>query len=160
MSWEAKVHVANVDASSTAYDEVLVTTVAALSGYQQYVLGVYSVDEQLDLEQGAVLFADGSLQQSRQIRYSYTLNLVPQHFSTGRDIITTELKYLLEAPHLWLELRTYTQNNSHNVGDTDTVYHTANYCIPVVIDSIDPQHIHDSGYKGLTINFKRKYRPQ
>lgn len=156
MAWTATVHYANVETATTAYDEVNVTTVAALSGYGSYDLSIFDVSEAIEVE-GALGYANGSLRNSRTARYSYNLQLIPSDFKTERHNVTQNLAILAKKKFLWLELNTLSQDALSNVGDTQQ-YHATGKCIPVVIDGISTTTNYESGTKGATITFKRRFK--
>lgn len=158
MSWTVIVHAASEDLATTPYNEATVTDVAALGAYVAYPWVVLAIDEQVNMEESSLEYADGSMQQSRTLRFSYDVEIVPVSYASDRDKFTTQLAYILQAKHLWLELNTLSQDGTYNVGTTDQ-YHATDKCIPVSIDSISPGHDHNSGSKTLKISFKRKFRP-
>jgi len=154
-TWTAIVHSANVETGTSPYNEVAVSTVAALAGYDAYYLGVTAVHEAPE-GAAAIMYASGALQSSRIARRTYNLRSYPYTYQTERHIGTNDLISLLQAPYLWLELNIASQDATYNVGVSEA-YHSADYVIPVTIDSFNVEHNDDVGNKVVTINFKHRF---
>lgn len=161
MSWNIKIHTANVDAGTATppYDAVAVADLLALSGYQTATVEVLSVDEQIDPEGEQIAYANGSIGATQQGRKSYTFRLPAVSYLTRNTFISlfsVSGLNLIKAKYCWLEFYTESQAQSTNVGDTYDYMPTVS-AIPVVLQNVDWTHNHDSGTKELTLTFKRKY---
>lgn len=156
MSWTAKIHWADEEYGTSAYNETALTNVTALAGYDTYSLEITAVDASVE---GAspVQYANGALQSARLGRWTYSLKSAPVSFATGRYMASTNLMVLRQKPYLWVELNTYSQDSGSNVGNTSTAYHTADYVIPVTIDTISVEHDHEHGQKFYTIELKHRF---
>lgn len=155
MSWTAKIHWADEEYGTSAYNETALTNVTALAGYDHDTYSVIAVDEGVE-GAGAIQYANGSLQSSRLARRTYSIKSDAWDFNTfGRP--TNTLLPLMQKAYLWIEVNTYAQNSSFNVGDTPDNYHTANYVIPVTIDTVSVEHDHDNGIKTYTLELKHRF---
>lgn len=154
--WTAKIHYADVEYGTAAYNEVAKSSVTALTGYDHVDWSILAVDEQPE-GQSAIMYADGSLQPSRIARRTYTITAQPESFGvSGRVYVASSTIVIMQKPYLWLELNTLAQNGTYNVGATDA-YHSADYVIPVTLDSLNVEHNHEAGTKTVTFNFKHRF---
>lgn len=153
--WTAIIHSANTETGTSAYNEVAVSTVASLSGYTSYNLGVTAVHEE---PEGAapIIFASGALQSSRIARRTYSLRSYPFTYSSERHIATNDLIVLLQSAYLWLELNIVSQDITYNVGVSEA-YHSTDNVIPVTIQSFSVEHNDDTGSKVVNIQFKHRF---
>lgn len=158
MSWTAIIHAANAESGTSPYNEIALSTVSALTGYNYKSFSVTAVHETPE-GSGGLVYASGAIQQSRIARRTYALRTEPYDFATERTIGTTDLYYLLQMPYLWVELNTTAQDSSVNVGTT-SAYHTADYVIPVTIDGFNVEHLDESGKKVVTVNLKHRFYNQ
>ena len=156
MAYTAILHYATVEYGSGSYSEVTVANVAALTGYGSMNLSILGVSETPEIE-GAIAYADGSMMPSRSVRYAYPIQLTPSPFASDRDAVTNDVVTIAKKYYCWLELNTYAQDSSVNVGVT-TNYHATDYCIPVTLDGVDVEHNYSTGYKRATLNFVRRFR--
>ncbi len=152
-----KIHITTADLGTVA-NEYTKSSVQALAGFQTVTLALTAVHE---TPEGApsIQYAGGSVQSSRIARRTYILETEPFSFASERTIGTTTLYQLMQAPYLWLEVNTYAQNPTVNVGNTDQ-YHSSDYVIPVTIDGFNLEHKDDSGQKRVTITLKHRYYNQ
>lgn len=150
--WQVIIHYADVEAGTSQYSEVAVSTVAALSGYGSVTLDVTHIDEH-PIIGNATKYARGSYRASRNVRYGYELKLYPKSY-LNRSVPVNTVAALARKKFLWMEVNTSSQDSAINAGDTSN-YHTTDYCLPVTIDAYE---LSDSnGYKYGTLSLFHRF---
>jgi len=145
-------HYADVDTETTPYDEILLTTVAAYTGYGSVNIRVYDPGKRFELEGEETKYANGEIRGSLDMRATFELAVVPfSYVASSWDIGDMEgIIAALRHPHKWLELTNYS-----TLANRAGAYHDPTKVIPVELRSVEESNSRKDGIQSITLKFAK-----
>lgn len=145
-------HYADVDTSTAPYSEILITTIAAFTGYGSISIRVYDPGKRFELEGEETKYANGEIRGTLDMRATFELTIVPFSYKASSwDVADMEaIIAALRHNYKWIELTNYgTQFNRV------AAYHDATKVIPVELRSIEESNSRKDGVQSLTLKFAK-----
>lgn len=153
-----KLHVAQTDASTARYDSILVSTIAAETGYATIDMRCLGAYKEEVAEGDSTEYIDGEVRGAMYMRDTFPIKLMPFSYKasdwdlTDWAAIKVKIRTAQKYGHSWLEL-----TDLGSFLDISQTYHAAGYAIPVRLMGISVSDTGE-GFKEVTLNFSKAFR--